>query len=340
MGPCNSRSGRVNIYSEQSTPITEISQHGPGTVAFLERYECSFTPTEILGSGAYSTVYKCVDKESREECAAKVIQLKKMAEDEVDALHIEVGILEEIKHPNVLTIHGFFEDIATTNNPSPKAYIVTEILRGGELFDRIVERTYYSEYEARKVIQILLDVMCHLHAKNIAHRDLKPENLLLKSMKDDHELKCGTPNYVAPEILENRQYGCAVDMWSVGVLTFVLLGGYPPFHDDNEAKLFERIKCAQFNFDPQYWDVVSADAKDFIRKLLNNNPGVRLTAEQAILHPWLVKGDHELITVHLEKTMRQLRNFNGKRKFKAAARMVLTTRKFSSVRCPAARPPS
>lgn len=111
--------------------------------------------------------------------------------------------------------------------------------------------------------------MCHLHAKNIAHRDLKPENLLLKSMKDDHELKvadfgfaahtannslatqCGTPNYVAPEILENRQYGCAVDMWSVGVLTFVLLGGYPPFHDDNEAKLFERIKCAQFNFDPQ-----------------------------------------------------------------------------------------
>jgi|Transcript_22846 serine/threonine protein kinase len=101
MGPCNSRSGRVNIYSEQSTPITEISQHGPGTVAFLERYECSFTPTEILGSGAYSTVYKCVDKESREECAAKVIQLKKMAEDEVDALHIEVGILEEIKHPNV-----------------------------------------------------------------------------------------------------------------------------------------------------------------------------------------------------------------------------------------------
>lgn len=200
--------------------------------------------------------------------------------------------------------------------------------------------------------------MCHLHAKNIAHRDLKPENLLLKSMKDDHELKvadfgfaahtannslatqCGTPNYVAPEILENRQYGCAVDMWSVGVLTFVLLGGYPPFHDDNEAKLFERIKCAQFNFDPQYWDVVSADAKDFIRKLLNNNPGVRLTAEQAILHPWLVKGDHELITVHLEKTMRQLRNFNGKRKFKAAARMVLTTRKFSSVHCPAARPPS
>ena len=102
------------------------------------------------------------------------------------------------------------------------------------------------------------------------------------------------------------------------------------------SKLFEGTIVSS----SRYWDVVSADAKDFIRKLLNNNPGVRLTAEQAILHPWLVKGDHELITVHLEKTMRQLRNFNGKRKFKAAARMVLTTRKFSSVHCPAARPPS
>mmetsp|Transcript_10212 Transcript_10212/g.35266 ORF Transcript_10212/g.35266 Transcript_10212/m.35266 type:complete len:132 (+) Transcript_10212:977-1372(+) len=120
-------------------------------------------------------------------------------------------------------------------------------------------------------------------------------------------------------------------MWSLGVLTFVLLGGYPPFHDDNQAELFRRIKEASYKFDPQYWDVVSSDAKDFIRKLLNRDSDQRLTAQQAMLHPWLIKGDHELLKIHLEKTVRQLKDFNGRRKFKAAAQIIITARRLSHV---------
>mmetsp|Transcript_10212 Transcript_10212/g.35265 ORF Transcript_10212/g.35265 Transcript_10212/m.35265 type:complete len:179 (+) Transcript_10212:233-769(+) len=170
MGTCGSKNGKVRSdnYREMVGFDKDVTaRDGPGTVAFLAKYECSFTAAEMLGSGAYSTVYRCVDKDSQEECAAKVIKLREMAADEVEALHIEVGILERIRHPNVLNLRNFYEDPRTSNNQAPKAYIVTEILNGGELFDRIVQRTYYSEHEARKVIQILLDVICHLHSKNI-----------------------------------------------------------------------------------------------------------------------------------------------------------------------------
>lgn len=320
---------------------------GSGTLECKKKYRIDFSQRGRLGSGAYSTVFRCrsIEDEAREECAVKVIRLSKMAADELAALKVEVEILREVDHPNVIRLYDYFED-DVESTPEPMAYIVTEILEGGELFDRIVERTYYSEFEARKVIQILLDVMTHLHDKQVAHRDLKPENLLLKSQRDDHSLKvadfgfaarggnlttqCGTPNYVAPEIIRNEKYGIEVDMWSVGVLTFVLLGGYPPFHHDNQKELFRRIKHADYQFDPQYWNVVTDDAKDFIRKLLVTKPSIRLTARQAMVHPWLVKGDHDLVSRHLDGTLKNLQQqFHGKRKFRAAAKLIITARKLS-----------
>ncbi|KAJ8604282.1 hypothetical protein CTAYLR_002492 [Chrysophaeum taylorii] len=354
MGLCPSRQSHHHqshhhrkVSAEQSYKAKEDAVAGLGTLEVKRKYRIDFSQQGKLGSGAYSTVYRCTSLEvEREECAVKVIRLGKMAPDELAALKVEVEILREIDHPNVIKLYDYFEDDIDVT-PEPMAYIVTEILEGGELFDRIVERTYYSEFEARKVIQILLDVMTHLHDKNIAHRDLKPENLLLKSQKNDHSLKvadfgfaarshgatlstqCGTPNYVAPEIIRNEKYGFEVDMWSVGVLTFVLLGGYPPFHNDNQKELFRRIKHADFQFDPQYWNVVTDDAKDFITKLLVPNPTKRLTARQAMVHPWLVKGDHDLVSRHLDSALTNLQGFNAKRKFKAAAKMIITARRLS-----------
>ena len=137
---------------------------------------------------------------------------------------------------------------------------------------------------------------------------------------------------MAPEIIRNEKYGCEVDMWSVGVLTFVLLGGYPPFHNENQKELFRRIKNADYCFDAQYWDVVSSDAKDFIRKLLVSNPRKRLTAKQAMRHPWLVKGDHELVERNLNKALENLKGFNAKRRFKAAAKTIITARRLSKLK--------
>lgn len=350
MGLCGSRQSRKVVvdYKSGRVPPSKKLGDGRGTLEVKKLYQIDFSTNGKLGSGAYSTVYRCrsLAVEGREECAVKVIRLGKMAADELAALKVEVAILREIDHPNVIKFYDYFEDDIEAT-AEPMAYIVTEILEGGELFDRIVERTYYSEFEARKVIQILLDVMMHLHDKNIVHRDLKPENLLLKSLKNDHSLKvadfgfaarasgavlstqCGTPNYVAPEIIRNDKYGCEVDMWSVGVLTFVLLGGYPPFHNDIQAELFKRIKSADYHFDPQYWNVVTVDAKDFISKLLVPDPTKRLTARQAMVHPWLVKGDHDLVSRHLNDALKNLQGFHARRKFKAAAKMIITARRLS-----------
>ena len=348
MGICKSKP--VKVGAEVSQRKEKSIRIGAGTVEMKRKYKIDFSARGTLGSGAYSTVYRCTPQEETDERAVKVIKLGQMAADELQALKVEVEILRQTSHPNILQLHDYFEDDLASSD-EPKAYIVTELLQGGELFDRIVERTYYSEFEARMVIQILLDVMTHLHDKNIAHRDLKPENLLLKSEKDDHSLKvadfgfaayasgsslstqCGTPNYVAPEIIRNEKYGCEVDMWSVGVLTFVLLGGYPPFHHDNQKELFRRIKNADYQFDPQYWDPVSDDAKDFIRKLLVPNPKNRLSAAQAMRHPWLIKGDHDLVVRNLNSTLTNLKaNFNAKRRFKAAAKTIITARRLSRIK--------
>ncbi|CAM9422002.1 unnamed protein product, partial [Choristocarpus tenellus] len=185
----------------------------------------------------------------------------------------------QLDHQNIVKLYGFYEE-------KYFYYLVMEVLNGGELFDRIVLRQYYNEKEARDTLVVLLDAVRYCHDRDVAHRDLKPENLLLVSDTDDATIKladfgfarpvgkeglrtqCGTPGYVAPEILKGEVYGKPVDMWSVGVITYILLGGYPPFHDDNQAKLYQKIKKGRVVFHPQYWNTVSDEAKDLIRKLL------------------------------------------------------------------------
>ena len=165
--------------------------------------------------------------------------------------------MRSVDHPNIVKLYDFFDE-------KRYYYMAIELMEGGELFERIVKKTFYNEKEARDLIRILLDALAYLHHRHIVHRDLKPENLLLKSPYNDFDIKladfgfakkvngksldtqCGTPGYVAPEILKGAKYGTEVDMWSCGVIVYILLGGYPPFHDDNHAILYRKIKAADY----------------------------------------------------------------------------------------------
>jgi len=298
-----------------------------------------------LGTGAFSKVLKGAKKMPdgtlglpvAVKCIAKTSDLK--AED-IASLEEEVSVLRSIDHPNIIKLYDFYEEKKTF-------FMVIELMEGGELFERIVKKTFYNEKEARDLIRILLDALAYLHHRDIVHRDLKPENLLLKSPYNDFDIKladfgfakkvsgksldtqCGTPGYVAPEILKGAKYGTEVDMWSCGVIVYILLGGYPPFHDDNHAVLYRKIKAADYSFEPQYWEQVSDDAKDLIRKMLVVNPESRLSADQALRHPWFLVGDHELISRNLTTTLETMKKFNARRKFRGTVKGVVLANKMA-----------
>lgn len=295
-----------------------------------------------LGTGAFSTVVLATSKaEGAQKVAVKCIRkTPDLKKEDVDSLHEEVAVLRSVEHPNIVKLHDFFEE-------KKMYYMVIELMEGGELFERIVKKTFYNEMDARGLVRILLDALAYLHGRGIVHRDLKPENLLLKSPFNDFDIKladfgfakkvegksldtqCGTPGYVAPEILKGKKYGTAVDMWSCGVIIYILLGGYPPFHDDNHAILYRKIKAADYAFDPQYWDQVSDDAKDLIRKMLVVDPDKRLTASQALRHPWFLVGDHELVSRNLVKTLDTMRKFNARRKFRGTVKGIILSNKLA-----------
>ena len=208
-------------------------------------------------------------------------------------------VLQSVHHPNIIELEEVFETEDTL-------YIVTEMVTGGELFDRIVSKGSYTEKDAATLVVKFLEALDYIHDKGIVHRDLKPENLLLKSKDNDTDVKladfglskilgsevmmqtaCGTPGYVAPEILLAKGYGKEVDLWSLGVITYILICGFPPFYNENIPLLFESIMKAEFDYPPEYWGHVSDDAIEFIDALLVVDYKKRLTAKQALKHPWL-----------------------------------------------------
>eukprot|EP00596_Hydrurales_sp_CCMP1899_P006881 CAMPEP_0119034050 /NCGR_PEP_ID=MMETSP1177-20130426/1100_1 /TAXON_ID=2985 /ORGANISM="Ochromonas sp, Strain CCMP1899" /LENGTH=400 /DNA_ID=CAMNT_0006991251 /DNA_START=71 /DNA_END=1273 /DNA_ORIENTATION=+ len=293
---------------------------------------------EVLGKGAFSTVRLATSKEDQKKWAAKVVDKLNLPKEDNDSLRSEVKILQMMKHDNIVTCKDFFEE-------AKSFYLVLEFMEGGELFDRIVQKTYYNEKEAKDLVVILLSAIKYCHDRNIVHRDLKPENLLLTSKKDDADVKiadfgfavecadetltarCGTPGYVAPEILEGEKYGKAVDMWSIGVITYIILGGYPPFHDDNQKALFRKIRKAEFEFHPEYWEHVSEEAKDLIKGMLTKDPKKRLTAAQAVVHPWLMTEDSMLSARNLDSNLKEFKRFHATRKFRAAAKALIAIKK-------------
>jgi calcium/calmodulin-dependent protein kinase I len=252
-----------------------------------------------LGRGAFSIVYLGVHKATGNKYAIKVINKKDLGKDYEKNLKMEVDILKKVNHPNIIALKELFDT-------PDKLYLVMELVTGGELFDKIVEKGSYTESEASQLVRKIVSAVEYLHGIDIVHRDLKPENLLLKRADNDLEVAladfglskivgaqmmmqtaCGTPSYVAPEVLNATGYGKEVDMWSIGVITYILLCGFPPFYGDTVPEIFEQIMEANFDYPEEYWGSVTKEAKDFINKLLVVETSDRMTAGQALKHPWL-----------------------------------------------------
>ncbi|NXR14718.1 KCC1G kinase, partial [Semnornis frantzii] len=256
----------------------------------------TFIFMEALGSGAFSEVFLVKQRSTGKLFALKCIKKSPLTRD--SSLENEIAVLKKIKHENIVTLEDIYE--STTH-----FYLVMQLVSGGELFDRILERGVYTEKDASEVIHQVLTAVKYLHENGIVHRDLKPENLLYLTPEDNSKIMitdfglskmeqngimstaCGTPGYVAPEVLAQKPYSKAVDCWSIGVITYILLCGYPPFYEETESKLFEKIKEGYYEFESPFWDDISESAKDFIRHLLEKNPTTRFTCEEALRHPWI-----------------------------------------------------
>lgn len=289
-----------------------------------EAFEDLYEVGKELGRGATSVVHQCQCKATGQKWAVKIVNKKV----EKKIVRTEIGVLLKMNHPNIIRLKDVFET-------QTKIHLVLELVTGGELFDRIVTCGYYSEKAAAKCVKEMLEAVKYIHEHDVIHRDLKPENLLYEDSSEDAKLKladfglskiidndvhmqtvCGTPGYCSPEVLKGRKYGTQVDMWSVGVITYILLCGYEPFYADSDNDMFRKILKSDYQFDPPWWDDISENAKDLIRHLLVPDPKQRLTAAQALNHPWVTGNAAK--NSHMEDAQSKLKQFNAKRKLKAA----------------------
>ncbi|KAK9382544.1 kinase-like domain-containing protein [Kockiozyma suomiensis] len=266
---------------------------------------CRYRTGRVLGQGSYSVVKECVLIETGQKFAAKIINKRLMSGRE-KFVRNEILVLKKISagHRNILTLVDFFE---TSNN----LYLVTDIAYGGELFDRICSKGSYYESDATALIKSITSAVAYLHAHGIVHRDLKPENLLFRTAEDNDDLliadfglsrildqqklnilntTCGTPGYMAPEMIKKTGHGQPVDVWAIGVITYFLLCGYTPFDRDTNAEEMQAIVNGEYDFEPEeYWSEVTDNAKEFIRECLNKDFEKRITAEQCLRHPFLLQ---------------------------------------------------
>lgn len=258
-----------------------------------------YTFGDLLGKGSFADVYSATRKEDGKEVAIKAIDMH-AANFEPGDLDIEIKVLMTVDHTNIIKLFEVFES-------SAHFYMVLEKIDGGELFDHIIERGHYSEATAAGIMKQLLDALAHMHDKNLVHRDLKPENLLYHEDPDgeitikiadfglsavvDHNslltVACGSPGYVAPEILLQRPYDEAVDAWSAGVILYILLSGLTPFAGETDQDLYKAIVTADYSFDGPEWNGISDGAKELITGLLDLNPKSRLSPAQALRSDWI-----------------------------------------------------
>ncbi|XP_026639199.1 calcium/calmodulin-dependent protein kinase type II subunit alpha isoform X5 [Microtus ochrogaster] len=340
---------------------------------FTEEYQLF----EELGKGAFSVVRRCVKVLAGQEYAAKIINTKKLSARDHQKLEREARICRLLKHPNIVRLHDSISE-------EGHHYLIFDLVTGGELFEDIVAREYYSEADASHCIQQILEAVLHCHQMGVVHRDLKPENLLLASKLKGAAVKladfglaievegeqqawfgfAGTPGYLSPEVLRKDPYGKPVDLWacgksiqrpdchpdpeiplhfpslsclttpilllSPGVILYILLVGYPPFWDEDQHRLYQQIKAGAYDFPSPEWDTVTPEAKDLINKMLTINPSKRITAAEALKHPWISHRSTVASCMHRQETVDCLKKFNARRKLKGAIlTTMLATRNFS-----------
>uniref|UniRef100_A0A8D1HBZ4 calcium/calmodulin-dependent protein kinase n=1 Tax=Sus scrofa TaxID=9823 RepID=A0A8D1HBZ4_PIG len=319
---------------------------GMATTATCTRFTDDYQLFEELGKGAFSVVRRCVKKTSTQEYAAKIINTKKLSARDHQKLEREARICRLLKHPNIVRLHDSISEEGFH-------YLVFDLVTGGELFEDIVAREYYSEADASHCIHQILESVNHIHQHDIVHRDLKPENLLLASKCKGAAVKladfglaievqgeqqawfgfAGTPGYLSPEVLRKDPYGKPVDIWACGVILYILLVGYPPFWDEDQHKLYQQIKAGAYDFPSPEWDTVTPEAKNLINQMLTINPAKRITADQALKHPWVCQRSTVASMMHRQETVECLRKFNARRKLKGAIlTTMLVSRNFSAAK--------
>jgi len=290
-----------------------------------------------LGAGTYGIVREA--DVNGQKVAVKII-LKKNVKGNENMVYDELKMLQSVQHPHIVRFHDWFES-------RDKYYIVTQLATGGELFDRICDQGKFTEKDASQTIRQVFEAVDYLHDKNIVHRDLKPENLLYLTRDPSSQLvladfgiakmldnpgevltsMAGSFGYAAPEVMLKLGHGKAVDMWSLGVITYTLLCGYSPFRSENLTDLVEECRSGRIVFHERYWKDVSQDAKDFIKALLQPDPKKRLTSKTALAHMWLTgatASEHDLLP--------EIRSYVAKAKLKRGIELVKLANRIEQLR--------
>jgi len=288
-----------------------------------------------MGEGTFGVVHRGVHKATGATRAVKMIPMGKLGS--MASFRREVSIMKSLEHPNIVRLHDTYEETECV-------YLAMELCRGGELFDRIIALGHLSERQAARVMKDILSAVGHLHHKGIVHRDLKPENFLFVTKESieknllkiiDFGLSCkfeqnqvlttkaGTPYYVAPQVLAGK-YDQQSDLWSCGVIMYVMLCGYPPFFGETDGEVLAKVRLGNFSFNAADWKNVSEDAKNLIRMLLKMNPRDRYTAEQALNHEWIKNKAPKAAGVSLQNNfVDNLRGFRSQNKLKKAALHII-----------------
>eukprot|EP00976_Prorocentrum_cordatum_P097598 1191054-Prorocentrum_minimum.AAC.7 len=298
----------------------------------------NYTLGKELGRGQFGVTYLATHNTTGIKYACKVISKKKMVtKEDAEDVEREVAIMYHLAgHPNVVKLLGAYED-------KHNVQLVMELCEGGELFDRIVEKGHYTEKSASTMFRTLLKVVAQCHALGVMHRDLKPENFLLSSTKEDAVCKAtdfglsmfftpgqhftdvvGSAYYVAPEVLR-RNYGPSADIWSVGVILYILLCGVPPFWAETEQDIYRAVLQGTYDLRSDPWNKISDGAKDCVRRLLKQDPNERMTALEALNHPWVREGGIAKENPIEDTVLRRLRKFNQMTKFKKMALKVIAS---------------
>ncbi|CAD8206359.1 unnamed protein product [Paramecium octaurelia] len=286
-----------------------------------------YTLGQVLGQGAFGKVWKVTHKTTGLIRAMKQIRKSELIKEDEQKMFSEMNLLKNLYHPNIVKLYELYQD---SNN----YYLITEYLSGGELFERIKKMNSFTEKRASDLMRQILMAIVYCHEKKIVHRDLKPENVLFSGTEPDALLKIidfgcsrrfnsqknmtkrlGTPYYIAPEVL-NHNYNEKCDVWSCGVILYILLCGYPPFTGKNENEIFEKVKIGKFKFPIEEWDSISREAKSLIQRMLQVDVTSRYSASQALSDPWISK--HSPDTQINKKVLENLGQFQAKSEFKAA----------------------
>ncbi|TKS88695.1 Death-associated protein kinase 2 [Collichthys lucidus] len=306
-----------------------------------ENVEDFYEIGEVLGSGHFGQVRQVSERTSGTCWAAKFLKIRKTAGSrlgvERSSVEKEVQILHTVQHANIVTLKDVFESRA-------EVVLILELVSGGELFDFIAEKENLLESEAIEFMEQILEGLGFMHSKNIAHFDLKPENIMLSDKVSPHpniklidfglahhfhqgeeyRSTSGTPQYIAPEVINCDPLSTAADMWSIGVITYILLSGLSPFQDDTNEGTLRNIIAMNYEFDEQCFSMTSSMAKDFIQKLLVKDPNERMTAEECLLHPWIKPITRKQVAKRNRSSinMKNFKKFNARRKWKMSYNMV------------------